>query len=544
MAINPKLLIAAPMMQDVFVDDATGTAMAGGVITMYQDNSRSLLKNWYYQTGSPGAYTYLPLANPLTLSAAGTITDPYGNDTIPFYYPYSETDNTTPQPYYVTVFNANGQAQFTRQNFPFNVVNSSTVTSVPSLNNLIINSAFYHNIESATYTTGGNRVIAPGAWDGFIAAGYDGIRYLKSSSSTDQISFIKFPPNSPAFTNDTLPEYYLNVQCTIPTTGETLKCVNFPINVHQQSLQGLQATLTFQAQNANIASSGVVTIIINQFNGTGASPQQVAIPITTVSTTSAWTKYSVPFVFPATSSTLSGTEDDTFTVQIQYPLNAVFSINIAVPQLYLGTVVPTDFFQTYDEIDTFLADPRTGDIRVSLNSYSPYGWVPMNDGTIGGPNSGATTRNNFDTWQLFSLIWSTFAGSQSLAPMFDSAGNPVSYGASAAADFTNSRRLSLTKTLGRALCSHGTPSSGGSTNFVLGQTTGEQLHTMTLAELVAHTHQAPEGFFVLDQSSGDVSLGLGGTNTSRTHNTTTSTGSTTPFNVMQPSIFYNVFMKL
>ena len=540
MAINPNLLISAAMMQDVFVDDATGTAMAGGVITMYQDNSRSLLKNWYYQTGSPGAYTYLPLANPLTLSAAGTITDPYGNDTIPFYYPYSETDNTTAQPYFVTVFNANGQAQFTRQNFPFNVVNSGTATSTPTLNNLIINSAFYHNIEDATYSTASNHIIAPGAWDGFIAAGYDGIRFFKSSTSTDQISFIKFPPNSPAFTNDTLPEYYLNVQCTVPTTGETVKCVNIPINLHQQTLQGLQAVLTFQAQNANIASSGVLTININQYNGTGASPQQVVIPITTVSTSSSWTKYTVPILFPSTSSTLSATEDDTFTIQIQYPLNAAFSINIAVPQLYLGSTVPTNFFQTYDEIDTFLADPRTGDIRVSLNSYSPYGWVPLNDGTIGSVNSGASTRNNFDTWQLFYLIWTTFQGNQSLAPMFTSTGTPIAYGADPAADFTGNRRLSLTKTLGRALCSVGLASSGGSTTFVLGQAFGEQNHTQTLAELVPHTHLVQGG----GNDAGPSSYPLFFSDHNDLNEATTSTGSGTAFNVTQPSIFYNVFMKL
>ncbi len=73
MTINTALLIAAPMLQDLLVDK-DGTPMAGGTITLYHDNSRTTLKNWYYQSGTPGNYTYVPLPNPLTLSAAGTIT--------------------------------------------------------------------------------------------------------------------------------------------------------------------------------------------------------------------------------------------------------------------------------------------------------------------------------------------------------------------------------------------------------------------------------------------------------------------------------------
>ena len=36
------------MLQD-FLIDKTGVPMAGGTVTLYQDNSRTTLKNWYYQ---------------------------------------------------------------------------------------------------------------------------------------------------------------------------------------------------------------------------------------------------------------------------------------------------------------------------------------------------------------------------------------------------------------------------------------------------------------------------------------------------------------
>ena len=60
MPINTDLLIAAAMLQDSFVDK-NGQPMSAGVITCYQDNSRTTLKNWYYQSGLPGNYTYLSL---------------------------------------------------------------------------------------------------------------------------------------------------------------------------------------------------------------------------------------------------------------------------------------------------------------------------------------------------------------------------------------------------------------------------------------------------------------------------------------------------
>lgn len=547
MAINPNLLIAAPMMQDVFVDDATGLPMSGGTITMYQDNSRSILKNWYYQSGIPGAYTYVPLDNPLTLSAAGTIIDPNGNDTIPFYYPYSETDNVTAQPYYIQVKNSNGQQQFVRQNFPFNVI-QPTVTSVPTLNNLIINSAFYHNIGSATYTGNVNALIAPSAWDGFIPSGFDNIRYQKNGgTSTDTVSFIDFATATVGTlaSGDITPQFYFNAQCTAFSSAGTQKQISFPLNVRQETLQNQPAVFTFQAYNVNLATSGTLVIQVVQYNGTGASPLSTAISVSTVNTTAGWQKFTVPFIFPSKSTTLSTTNDDFFSIQIQYPLSSLFNINIAVPQLYLGSTVPNNFFLTYDQLDPYIAGPRTGDVRVSLNGFAPYGWVLMNDGTIGNATSrtGQTqARWNIDTWQLFYTLWTTFQSQQSYAPMVNSTGGSVSYGATPYDDWVANNAITLPKTLGRALCSQGLASSGGVTTWALGQTTGTETVVLTSAQLASHTHGAPEGNFVLSGVAGSFSLGGPGTVT--TDSSTASAGNNEAHNNMQPSIFYNVYMKL
>jgi microcystin-dependent protein len=70
----------------------------------------------------------------------------------------------------------------------------------------------------------------------------------------------------------------------------------------------------------------------------------------------------------------------------------------------------------------------------------------------------------------------------------------------------------------------------------LGTNGGEQKHTMTLAELVAHTHttDSPVNFAGSGALQGTQAVAKG---------TTGSTGSTTPFNVMQPTMLLNYMIS-
>jgi hypothetical protein len=147
MTINPSLLIAAPMLQDYLVDKDSGKPLSNGVVSLYKDEARSFYKNWYYQTGTPGAYTFIPLDNPLHLSNAGTIQDPNGNDVIPYYYPYQENNENIPETYYVTVYSSdrNGHRahlQFTRENFPYNPTAISPISTNPTFRNYILNNVY------------------------------------------------------------------------------------------------------------------------------------------------------------------------------------------------------------------------------------------------------------------------------------------------------------------------------------------------------------------------------------------------------------------
>lgn len=487
MAINTSLLIAAPMLQD-FLQGKNGLPLAGGVITMYQDNSRTTLKNWYYQAGVAGAYTYLALPNPLTLSAAGTICDANGVDTIPFYYPFDEQDDTLVEPYYVTVYNSAGQQEFTRQNFPFNISENSTTTG-SSLANLIINNQFWRNIGSADVTnltetfvfgyptatsTIFKKTVAPSQHDGFTMPD---INYLKNASGgpSDTVSFVKFPQGtSPVLQNDITPEFFIEHVCAGSGGGESIKCYQFPISLHLQTLDLAEFTVTIQAINNGSGPSGsTITLKLYQFAGTGKTsiaPISIGTPIVL---DTVWTKYSRTLTFPSdTGIDLTSPGDDAWFLQVTLTPNVALDISFTLPSIFLGTQIPSNSFTTYDEVNAIISSPRTGDLRTSINDFHYFGWVPMNGGTICNagsitpPTNGGFARQNVDTWPLFNLLWNKFAtysigtpssGTNALAQMYNSSGVAVAYGpnispaTTAIADWTAGNQLEITDTMAKVI---------------------------------------------------------------------------------------------
>jgi hypothetical protein len=466
MAINPALLIAAPILQDYFVDKTTGAPLSGGIITFYQDNSRTTLKNVYYQSGSPGAYTYIPLPNPLTLSDVGTIEDANGNDVIPYFYPYSEVDNTTKQPYYITVYSAQGQLQFTRQNFPFNPSGGSSTTTTATNDNLIANNEFWRNVGSLNATTLSNSLtlngatlyyatIAPSQHDGFTAM--SDIQFFKNANgAVDTLTFENFVASFPnqVIPNDITPEFYLNVNCS-GTGTETTKYVQVPIQLHVDALSGV-ITCSAVINAMAVTGNPSITLSIFQFLGTGVT-SVIPVPLETIILTNDWQNYVVTFTMPSAQGlSLGAGGDDALYLQIGFPVASVFNINIAKPAVYLALTPPTNAWQTYDQVNSIISSPRTGDIRTSLNSFYPYGWVALNNGTIGDTSSNATGRANVDTWPLFNLIWNSFNAYNSgttniLAQMVNSSGSNVAYGSSAYADFTANNSIALTQTMGKVI---------------------------------------------------------------------------------------------
>jgi microcystin-dependent protein len=219
-------------------------------------------------------------------------------------------------------------------------------------------------------------------------------------------------------------------------------------------------------------------------------------------------------------------------------------------------------------LDTLgVSPPTTGDLRLTLKTVATTGWVMFNDGTIGDATSGAT-RANADTQNLFTLIFDNIADAN--APILTSAGAATTRAAqtNAATAWAAHCRISLPKTLGRALAVAG--SGSGLTARALGVNAGAETHQLQTTEIPSHYHTAliydpgHSHTYQATLSSGSSTGGGGfavppagltnyttvsattGTriNSSNGLDTTYSTGGGDSHNNIQPSVFLNVMVKL
>lgn len=152
-----------------------------------------------------------------------------------------------------------------------------------------------------------------------------------------------------------------------------------------------------------------------------------------------------------------------------------------------------------------LSNNTIGEIKQFLNTFAPTGWLPLDGKTIGNAGSGAYyTGANYE--DIFTHLWTV--GTNANMPILTSAGSPSTRGASASADFTAGKRITLPNLLhGQALINSGdTPSDIGS---------------ISAGDVISHRHiitnnlvgvQAGSGALGY-QSSGAVYSGFtGGTN--------------------------------
>ena len=176
----------------------------------------------------------------------------------------------------------------------------------------------------------------------------------------------------------------------------------------------------------------------------------------------------------------------------------------------------------------------TGDVKLTLATTAPAGWVMADDGTIGPAGSGATTRANDDTHDLYVLLWGGVA--DAWAPVTGGRG------ASAEDDWAAGKTMALPRMLGRALAVAG--AGAGLTARALGQYLGEETHLLTEAEIPAHTHTLtlPRKYGSNEGSGTGFSKSNG--TTSNGSGVTSATGGDQPHNNMPPTAFLHAMIKL
>lgn len=532
MTLNTNYMIS-PNLQEYFVDKTTGAPLAAGNVFYYSDTERSTLKNVYTLVAGldPGTYVYTPLPNPVPLSGVGTTTDGFSNDVRVYYYPYDA--NGQVENYYIVVKDADGLTQFTRQSWP------NLETNPPEENNytynFVRNWTFYSWSFGTTFTD--VKVGSLTAYDFFID---DWLYQQSDSSQSINISRVTFEAGADP-TGINVP-YYVDYQCT--SIGSGLAVFNRFEQLFQsvQTLNGNDVVASIWLKKVGVGTTPV-SISLIQYFGTGGTPHaNVETTILDIpDLTTEWKQYTGTNLLPSISGMQIGTGgDDCLELCINMPLNQTARVNIGPVRLEEGIEIAGSQQISNDtikqETNTFGLYPSftTGDIKLTLKNTSDPGWLLMDNTSIGKPGSGAA-HIGWVYKALFSLIW-TNVHNNTYAPISGGV-----FGASAEADWDAGKTIGMTTALGRALAVAG--SGAGLTARALGQNNvGEETHTLTAPELAVHQHAAPGGanFAITGGASLNISGALAGT----TSNATGDGGGGLPHNNMQPSIFYNVMIKI
>lgn len=265
--------IPAFNFQEVLVDKTTGFPLAKGIVTFYQDAQRTVLKDIFQLTGSPGNYTVTQLPNPITLSTVGTFQDNSGNDIVPYFYPYDILGQ--PEFYYVTVYSSldgitPAVLQFTRENVPFledqsgNAIALTAKNYIPDgqflIHNNVLNitndSTFIPGKISAAVTT-----LAPNGWTFERDVG---------STSIDTVNFIRIPITNIPVGN---PRYAVNVTCVTPGGSDTFKYLS--VSFADVNKFANDNTYTFAFSAKAIGSPGIVSIKVRKNYGSGGSAEEI-----------------------------------------------------------------------------------------------------------------------------------------------------------------------------------------------------------------------------------------------------------------------------
>jgi len=206
----------------------------------------------------------------------------------------------------------------------------------------------------------------------------------------------------------------------------------------------------------------------------------------------------------------------------------------------------------------------TGDIKLTIKTVADTGWLLFDDGTFGSASSGSSNSNSIANQGLFNILFAS-PFTDATCPMFTSTGSPTTRAAqgTAAQAWANNCRMSLPKTLGRALGVAG--SGAGLTARPLGSTVGTETQSLSTSNLPPYT---PSGSVANGAITSTVSGGVyGSTGTGYEYYqagnqggnpgliTVTSTqaassftgaaqgGTSTAFSIIQPETFLNAMVK-
>lgn len=357
--------VAAPSLEMYFVDKDTGLPLSNGVVTFYKDNDRLVLKDVYQLTGSPpySIDSFVPLPNPLTLSAYGTIMNEDGNDVIPYYFPYvgSPGDTTNEiELYYITVESEGGVDQFTREAWPPNMGPGGGNVTSNDIYNYIPNGQFlaHTNISESSegepdgILTAPVTPIAQGGWNFYQD---------ETTNSVNKVLFVQetsFVEDQPTAN----PRYSAEIICSTADGTDTVKDlrIKFPnVNKFGSADETDVYTFSVTGKTTNLFSALNVYLVKNYGSGGDTQTEEV---IGTVSFDTFYQIQNIVFTFGSNSGKVIGTlNDDYVEIAIRFPFNTTFDVTV------------TDFVLTHGNVDIIAFPQQT---NADMLARGVAGWMP------------------------------------------------------------------------------------------------------------------------------------------------------------------------
>jgi hypothetical protein len=485
--------------------DKLGLPIVNGKVWTYANFTRTIPKPTFQDPAGLN-----PNNNPIELDAAGEAVVYWMDDDF----------------YSIEIYDADGSLVDSEDNYPN--VNSSgggDITVVQQSNNMVRNPQFSH------WTPSGERFLTdilltnvkPSVnntdyycddWTYYTADGTD---------ATNNLSRQLMPLGDSSVPGT--PVYFHRFTCTTAGTGETAKRIE-QTYISVETLNNSEVSFSIWAKSSSLST---FQINLAQIFGTGGSAE-VVTEVLTATLSNSWTQYNAVITMPSIAGKTLGANGDCLKLRIELPLNQTCSIDLVNVQMIPGGMAYPFSYQTINETFKHLDFQinqnvfQTGDIKYSLYTFAPAGWIlASGTNTLGNISSGATYELNSGK-ALFYLMWNNF----STLIIYAKDGTVTTRGTSAEADWNAFKRLQVLGLENRVFVMYGT--------HAFGTLLGEETHTLTEAEMPAHTHPGALNF------SGGAG-NLGGTGQPIGVGTGI-TGGSAPHNNMQPTFVGSVFIKL
>jgi hypothetical protein len=320
MSINP-LYIASVPLEYVFVDKDSGEPLSGGKIFTYSDQNRTQPKDTFELEGNQANYTYVPMPNPIILSAAGTIVDNTGNNVVPLWYPFDT--NGVAELYYVVVQSATGVPQFTLQAWPPPVSEGGGGgNSTSGIYNYVPNGQFLaHTDLPNNALVAGTNIIAQGGWS---------IELDPGATSTNTLTFIENP-----YTQDPpeSPRYSINFVCTVPNGAELSKDIRIKFrDVNKFSDQG---PFTFGFWMESTFTVPFIVEVVAYYGSGGSARLPFDQQASSVTTDPTFFNFSVDFG-SGSGYSVGPNQDDYIAIDISFPTDISFNVTMSDAVLAKG----------------------------------------------------------------------------------------------------------------------------------------------------------------------------------------------------------------